>query len=78
MYYLTYEELGLTMDSQVDGIHATDLGMQQYANAYATKIAAILSFAKYQPPLYLAASDANRILMNGTKDTKPSYPITRK
>ena len=45
LYYLTYEELGLTMDSQVDGIHATDLGMQQYANAYATKIAAILSFS---------------------------------
>ena len=30
------------MDSQVDGVHATDLGMQQYADAYYTKIAGIL------------------------------------
>lgn len=34
LYYLTYEELGLSMDSQVDGVHVTDLGMSQYANAY--------------------------------------------
>lgn len=38
VHYLSYEELGLTMDSQVDGVHASDLGMQQYGNAYTKKI----------------------------------------
>ena len=38
LYYLTFDELGLSMDSQVDGVHATDLGMQQYADAYYRKI----------------------------------------
>lgn len=42
LYYLTFEELGLSMDSQVDGVHATDLGMQQYADAYIRKISDIL------------------------------------
>lgn len=42
LYYMTFEELGLSMDSQVDGVHATDLGMQQYADAYSRKIKSIL------------------------------------
>lgn len=42
LYYMTFEELGLSMDSQVDGVHATDLGMSQYAEAYSRKIAKIL------------------------------------
>lgn len=42
LYYMTFEELGLCMDSQVDGVHATDLGMQQYADAYSKKIKSIL------------------------------------
>lgn len=42
LYYLTFEELGLSMDSQVDGVHASDLGMQQYADAYTKKIKSIL------------------------------------
>ena len=42
LYLMTFEELGLSMDSQVDGVHATDLGMQQYADAYCKKIADIL------------------------------------
>lgn len=42
LYYLTFEELELSMDSQVDGVHATDLGMQQYADAYIRKISDIL------------------------------------
>lgn len=42
LYYLTFDELGLSMDSQVDGVHATDLGMQQYAHAYYRKITDIL------------------------------------
>lgn len=42
LYYLTFEEFGLSMDSQVDGVHATDLGMQQYADAYIRKISDIL------------------------------------
>ena len=42
LHYITFDELALSMDSQVDGVHATDLGMQQYANAYYQKIAGIL------------------------------------
>lgn len=42
LYYLSFDELGLSMDSQVDGVHATDLGMQQYADAYYKKITSIL------------------------------------
>lgn len=42
LHYMTFEELALDMDSQVDGVHATDLGMQQYANAYCRKIKDIL------------------------------------
>ena len=42
LYYLSFDELGLDMDSQVDGIHATDWGMQQYACAYMDKITEIL------------------------------------
>lgn len=42
IFYLSFDELGLGMDSQVDGVHATDLGMQQYADAYYKKIENIL------------------------------------
>lgn len=42
LYYLTFEELGLAMDCQVDGIHASDWGMMQYAQACALKIEDIL------------------------------------
>ncbi|WP_294630730.1 SGNH/GDSL hydrolase family protein [uncultured Bacteroides sp.] len=42
LHYMTFEEQGLSMDSQVDGVHATDLGMQQYADAYTRKIKDIL------------------------------------
>ncbi len=42
LYYMTTEEIGLCMDAQVDGIHPTDLGMQQYADAYVGKIRSIL------------------------------------
>lgn len=41
LYYMTFEEIGMPMDSQVDGVHATDLGMQQYADAYYKKISDI-------------------------------------
>lgn len=42
LHYLTFDELALSMDSQVDGVHATDLGMQQYADVYYKKISGIL------------------------------------
>lgn len=42
LHYLGFEELGLSMDSQVDGVHATDLGMAQYAEAYYNKVSQIL------------------------------------
>lgn len=38
LYYLTKEEIGLSMDAMVEGVHPSDLGMQQYADAYIRKI----------------------------------------
>ena len=42
LFYLTKEEIGLTPDSQTDGWHASDIGMQLYAEAYMKKINEIL------------------------------------
>lgn len=43
IYYLTKEEIGITSDAQVDGWHASDVGMTEYANAYVKKINEILN-----------------------------------
>jgi lysophospholipase L1-like esterase len=42
IYLLPREEIGLDFDSFVDGVHPTDLGMQQYALAYEKCIRKIL------------------------------------
>jgi lysophospholipase L1-like esterase len=39
---LTKEEIGQDLESTVDGVHPNDLGMMNYANAYAKKISSIL------------------------------------
>ena len=44
IFYLTKEEIGLTPDSQTDGWHASDIGMELYANAYMKKIEEILDY----------------------------------
>jgi len=44
IYYLTLEDIGLTPDSQIDGWHASDIGMEQYANAYVKKINEIKNY----------------------------------
>lgn len=52
IYYLTKEEIGLTPDSQVDGWHASDIGMTIYADAYEKKIREILNWhplSQYTP-----------------------------
>lgn len=41
IYYLTCGEIGFTMDSMVEGVHPTDIGMRNYADAYIAKIRAI-------------------------------------
>jgi hypothetical protein len=38
LYYLTKEDIGLTPDAQVDGWHASDIGMELYADAYVKKM----------------------------------------
>ena len=43
LYLLTKEEIGLTNDAFVDGTHPTDLGMQQYAEAYANRLLDIMN-----------------------------------
>jgi len=40
--YMTHEEIAMNPDGQVDGTHATDLGMMDYAKAYTKKIREIL------------------------------------
>ncbi len=42
LFYLTKDELGLGLNSFVDGTHPTDLGMMQYAKAYEKQIRKIL------------------------------------
>ncbi len=42
LYYLTKEEIGLTYDSMVEGVHPNDLGMRIYADAYNKIIKKIL------------------------------------
>ena len=42
VYYLSRQELGLDMDSTVDGIHLTDWGMLQQAEAVSRKVGKIL------------------------------------
>lgn len=42
LHYLTHAEIGLTMDAMVEGVHPSDLGMRQYADAYLRKIKEIL------------------------------------
>ena len=43
IYYLSKEELGLDMESFVDGVHPTDLGMEQYAKSYENSLREILN-----------------------------------
>jgi hypothetical protein len=38
LYYLTKEEIGLNIESTVDGIHPNDIGMMEYAEAYFRKL----------------------------------------
>ena len=52
--YITEEELGLSsdLDSQIDGVHANDIGMRLYADAYLNKISSLLDYhplALYRP-----------------------------
>lgn len=38
IYYLSKSDIGLTSDAQIDGWHPSDVGMEEYANAYIKKI----------------------------------------
>lgn len=49
IHYLTKEEIGLTMDAMVEGVHPSDLGMRQYADAYIKKIKEILHEGSHLP-----------------------------
>jgi lysophospholipase L1-like esterase len=43
IYLLSRDQIGLTMESYVDGTHPSDLGMEIYASAYEKKIRQILN-----------------------------------
>lgn len=42
LYYMSREEIALSLDAMVDGTHPNDLGMMQYADAYEKKLRQIL------------------------------------
>lgn len=42
IHYLTKEGIGMSMDGMVEGVHPSDLGMQQHADGYSKKIREIL------------------------------------
>lgn len=42
LHYLSHQEIHLSNDAMVDGTHPNDLGMFQYAQAYAIKVRAVL------------------------------------
>lgn len=42
LYYLNYQELGLTEDAMIEGAHPNDIGNMQYAKAVEKKLAEIL------------------------------------
>ncbi len=46
VYLLAKEEIGLSPDATVDGIHPNDIGMQDYASGYETSIRQILDEPK--------------------------------
>jgi lysophospholipase L1-like esterase len=46
IYLLSKQEIGLDIDSMVDGTHPNDMGMMRYAQAYDKKIRTILRGAK--------------------------------
>ena len=43
LYHLTYDDLGMTQDATVEGVHPSDYGMVLYADAYEKKLMAILN-----------------------------------
>ncbi len=42
LYYLSYDEIAFPQDATVEGVHASDYGMQVYAEAYRKKLKRIL------------------------------------
>jgi lysophospholipase L1-like esterase len=42
LYYLTHDEIGLTQEDMVEGVHPHEVGMRKYADAYLKKIRQIL------------------------------------
>ena len=43
LYHLTYNELGMSLDATVEGVHPSDYGMVLYANAYEKELRTILN-----------------------------------
>lgn len=71
IYYLTKEEIGIPADGMVDGVHSTDLGMQQYADSYLKR------YGKYymkrmKVPLHVFHANNKEIPMIGTRVMKKS------
>ncbi|MGL5620349.1 MAG: SGNH/GDSL hydrolase family protein, partial [Tannerellaceae bacterium] len=48
IYYLSKQDINLSNDGTVDGVHPTDLGMVEYATAYEKAIRSILNLQKGQ------------------------------
>lgn len=46
LYHITYDEFGMTLDATVEGVHPSDYGMVQYADAYEKRMCDILNEPK--------------------------------
>ena len=42
LFYMTYQEIGLTEDAMIDGVHPNDVGNVEYAKAYEKKLKEML------------------------------------
>ena len=49
LHYLGHDELGITEDAMVEGIHPNDIGMKQYADVYIGKLREMLPEDKANP-----------------------------
>lgn len=81
LFYMTEEEIGLTEDGMIEGVHPNDLGMKEYADAYINKINDILKNIEpdstaEDTPLGKAVREGKRLLRSWVFGTNPGETPT--
>jgi len=86
LFYLTLEEINLSQDDMVDGVHPTDLGMVHYADSYEKKLRNILKepigvskttrpITQYREPLNYDWEKRHREILDLNKTDPPKTII---